>query len=93
MMKWKEVEIGNSGIKIADGNYSAKYPRSDEFETKGIPFIRANNFKNKTISDEALYYITPEKHRELKKGHLLPNDVLITTRGNIGSVAIVPERQ
>ena len=91
-MSYEEVEIGNSGLKIADGNYSAKYPNSSEFIADGIPFIRANNFKNKTIVDDALYFISPEKHSELKKGHLLPNDVLITTRGNIGEVALVPER-
>ncbi|MBK3517600.1 restriction endonuclease subunit S [Carboxylicivirga marina] len=92
MSKWENVEIGSSGLKIADGNYSAKYPRSEEFIVEGVPFIRANNFKNKTIQDEDMYFISPEKHAELKKGHVLPNDVLITTRGNIGEVAIVPKR-
>jgi type I restriction enzyme S subunit len=86
------IEIGESNLKIADGNYSAKYPRSDEFVSSGIPFIRANNFYNKGIVDKDVYYLTPEKHAELKKGHLKPRDVLITTRGNIGQVAIVPNR-
>ena len=58
----------------------------------GIPFIRANNLKNGTVVDEDLYFITPEKHAILLKGHLKPNDVLITTRGNIGQVAIVPNK-
>ncbi|MGM0478668.1 MAG: restriction endonuclease subunit S [Bacteroidota bacterium] len=91
-MSVKLVEIGESNLKIADGNYSAKYPRSEEFVSEGIPFIRANNFDNKSIVDDELYYIKPEKHAELKKGHLKPRDVLITTRGNIGKVAIVPAR-
>lgn len=92
MKNWNLVEIGNSGLKIADGNYSAKYPNSREFMPDGVPFIRANNFKNKTIIDDELYFISPKKHSELKKGHLLPDDVLITTRGNIGQVALTPER-
>jgi type I restriction enzyme S subunit len=89
---WKIVNIGNSGLFIADGNYSAKYPSSKEFVSTGIPFIRANNFKNKTIVDNDLYFISPSKHAEITKGHLKSNDVLITTRGNIGELAIVPER-
>jgi type I restriction enzyme S subunit len=89
---WKIVTIGNSGLFIADGNYSAKYPSSKEFVSTGIPFIRANNFKNKTIVDDELYFISPSKHAEITKGHLKSNDVLITTRGNIGELAIVPER-
>lgn len=92
MKNWNLVEIGNSGLKIADGNYSAKYPNSSEFISEGVPFIRANNFKNKTIIDDELYFISSKKHSELKKGHLLPDDVLVTTRGNIGQVALTPER-
>jgi type I restriction enzyme S subunit len=88
----KIVEIGKSNIKIADGNYSAKYPRADEFIPNGIPFIRANNFENKSITDKDLHFISKEKHSELKKGHIKPRDVLITTRGNIGQVALVPQR-
>lgn len=92
MSKWKSVSIGNSGLFIADGNYSAKYPNSREFISSGVPFIRANNFKNKAIIDDELYFISPEKHSQITKGHLKINDVLITTRGNIGELAIVPKR-
>ena len=44
------------------------------------------------ITDDDMYYITPEKHSILLKGHVKSGDVLITTRGNIGQVAIVPDR-
>ena len=75
---------------ISDGNYSSKYPRSEEFVSEGIPFIRANNIANGTVIADEMYYISSEKHAELRKGHLKENDVLITTRGNIGQTAIVP---
>ena len=91
-MSFKLIEIGESTLKIADGNYSSKYPRSEDFVNEGIPFIRANNLTNKKVIDTDMYYITTKKHSELKKGHLKAKDVLITTRGNIGQVAIVPER-
>jgi len=85
-------KISDLPIYIADGNYSAKYPKSDEFISSGVPFIRANNFKNNTIVDDGLYYISQKKHSVLKKGHLKTGDVLITTRGNIGTIAIVPKK-
>ena len=44
------------------------------------------------ITDDEMYHITPEKHTVLLKGHVKAGDVLITTRGNIGQVAIVPDR-
>jgi type I restriction enzyme S subunit len=84
------VSIEDLDVMIADGNYSSKYPRSDEFISAGVPFIRANNIINNTVSSQDMYFISKQKHKELSKGHLLENDVLITTRGNIGQVATVP---
>ena len=87
-----EKTIKELGIYISDGNYSSKYPRSEEFVEEGIPFIRGNNMVDGDIMDDEMYHITPEKHSILLKGHVKTGDVLITTRGNIGQVAIVPDR-
>lgn len=54
--EWKE--IGELDIHISDGNYSSKYPKSSEFIEEGIPFIRANNLVNKTITGDDMYYIS-----------------------------------
>ena len=88
-MEW--IKIEDLDIYISDGNYSSKYPRSSEFVSSGIPFIRANNFLNKTIAPKEMYFITPEKHQALLKGHVKTGDVLITTRGDLGKTALVPE--
>lgn len=88
-IQWLKIE--DLDIYISDGNYSSKYPRSSEFVNSGIPFIRANNFLNKTISPKEMYFITPEKHQALLKGHIKTDDVLITTRGDLGKTALVPE--
>jgi type I restriction enzyme, S subunit len=87
---WIEIKIVDLCKTISDGNYSSKYPHQSEFKKEGIPFIRANNFKNNTIIQKDLKFISKEKHSILKKGHLKTNDVLITTRGDIGNLAIVP---
>lgn len=34
-------------------------------------------------------FISVEKHNQLRKGHLKLNDVLVTTRGEIGKIALV----
>ena len=88
-MEW--IKIEDLDIYISDGNYSSKYPRSSEFVSSGIPFIRANNFLNKTIAPKEMYFITPEKHQALLKGYVKTGDVLITTRGDLGKTALVPE--
>jgi len=87
---WVIATIGELDIHIGDGNYASKYPSSDEFVEAGVPFIRANNLRNLTVVADDLRFISALKHHELQKGHLVEGDVLITTRGDIGNVAVVP---
>ena len=76
---------------VGDGNHSSKYPKSNEMVEQGVPFIRGTNMFNGTISAQGMKFITPEKHQELRKGHLEAYDVLIANRGEIGKIAQVPK--
>jgi type I restriction enzyme M protein len=89
--EWEKVKIGDICI-IGDGNHSSKYPRSDEMVDVGVPFIRGVNMIDGKIVDENLIFISPEKHQQLKKGHLKTGDILFSNRGEIGKVAYVDER-
>ncbi len=86
---WVETTIDNI-CQIGDGNHSGKYPRKDEIHESGIPFIRGVDFQNGTVVKNQLQYILPEKHEQLKKGHLEDGDILFANRGMIGKLAIVP---
>jgi type I restriction enzyme S subunit len=77
---------------ISDGNYSSKYPKASDFRLIGVPFIRANNVRDMDIVDDDMRFISSDQHKELQKGHLKKNDILITTRGDIGQIALVPDR-
>ena len=88
---WQFKELGNANLDISDGNYSSKYPKQNEFLSSGIPFIRGTDFNGTSISQSDMLYISPEKHSELKKGHTKRGDILITTRGEIGRIAFVPD--
>ena len=90
-ISYKKVNIKDV-CKIGDGNHSSKYPKKEEMVESGVPFIRSTNIVNGVLSDKDLVYLTEDKHKELKKGHLKTGDVLITNRGEIGKVAIVDER-
>jgi type I restriction enzyme S subunit len=89
---WDVKTIKELSLDISDGNYSSKYPRSDEFKPVGVPFIRGNNLHNMTVIDDDLRFISHEKHHQLLKGHLKKGDILITTRGDIGQISFVPDR-
>lgn len=89
---WNVKTIDDMNLEISDGNYSNKYPKKSEFVDNGIPFIRGTDFIGTTISRTGLMFISEKKHSELKKGHLKENDILITTRGEIGRIAYVPKK-
>ncbi|MCP1216887.1 restriction endonuclease subunit S [Acetobacter orientalis] len=89
---WKSTTLGKMNLDISDGNYSSKYPCASDFVKVGIPFLRANNIQSGTVNDEDMRYISIQKHDELQKGHLKKEDILITTRGDIGQISITPER-
>jgi type I restriction enzyme, S subunit len=83
------ISIGSSSLFISDGNYSSKYPKKDEFLESGVPFISANNLRGGKIIWENMKFISPQQHQSLKKGHLKTGDVLLVTRGSLGTTAYV----
>ena len=88
---WVEKTVEELCV-IGDGNHSSKYPKKSEMVESGVPFIRGVNLVEGKISIDDLRYISEEKHKTLKKGHLKTGDVLFTNRGEIGKVAIVDDR-
>ena len=87
---WSVRSIRDLGFEISDGNYGELYPKSDEFVASGVPFIRANNMNGGTVSWSDMRFISPKQHAVLKSGHLRYRDILVTTRGDIGTVSLVP---
>jgi len=89
--KWEENKLGELDIFVSDGNYGEMYPKASEMINKGIPFIRANNISSLKIIWSDMKYISKELHEILKSGHLKTGDILLTTRGDIGTLAYVDE--
>lgn len=77
---------------IGDGNYSSKYPKSEEFLIEGIPFLSASDFTDKTIDYNNSKKISPELHCQLRKGHVQKGDLLIVVRGNgVGKTGFIDD--
>ena len=85
---WVEKRLDDVCV-IGDGNHSSNYPKKEEMVAEGVPFIRATNLVAGLISGDDMRFLSPEKHAQLKKGHLKTGDVLFTNRGEIGNTAIV----
>ena len=86
---WEEQTLGGIDIYISDGNYGEMYPKASEMKSEGVPFIRANNMTNNKVVWEDMKFISPDLHSILTSGHLKGEDILVTTRGDIGCVAYV----
>lgn len=84
--EWKVARLSEISSLI-DGDRSSKYPSPSEIVEKGILFLSTSNIKNNKLVLDDCKYITKEKFDSLNKGKLKNNDLIITLRGTIGSVA------
>ena len=85
---WKKVTFDEVSEKITDGEH-ATVPRVD----KGYVFLNARNIlKRGEIDLTGVTFISEENHNRIyKRCNPEPGDVLLTTTGTIGNVAIVPK--
>lgn len=86
---WSRSSLDDMGTTISDGNYGELYPRASQFSETGVPFIRANNLKEGSVIWKDMRFISADLHSVLLSGHLKTGDILVTTRGEIGSISLV----
>jgi type I restriction enzyme S subunit len=85
-----EVEICiDIGIEFIDGDRGENYPKSHEFLSEGYClFLSAKNVTSNGFKFADCQFITKEKDKVLRKGKLKLNDIVITTRGSVGHIAL-----
>ena len=85
---WKKATFDDVSVKITDGEH-ATVPRV----TEGYVFLNARNvLKNGKIDLTGVTYISEDNHNRIyKRCNPEPEDILLTTTGTIGNVAIVPD--
>jgi len=106
-IKFKETEIGmipeDWEIKIIDKiksktkNALAMGPfgsniKKEFFVENGVPIIRGNNLNSYRFLDQDFVYLTEEKADELKSSNCYPGDVIVTHRGTLGQVGLIPKK-
>jgi len=62
------------------------------FVKEGVPIIRGNNLTSYRFLDEDFVYLTEEKADDLKSSNCLPGDLVITHRGTLGQVGLIPKK-
>ena len=90
---WVEKKLGDTSIlKIIDGDRGNNYPSKEDFSDDGFClFLNTKNVRPDGFNFDTTMFITEEKDKVLRKGKLQRQDVILTTRGTIGNVAIFDE--
>jgi type I restriction enzyme, S subunit len=78
-------------LKIQDGNHGELHPIAAEYVDKGIPFLMANNVRGGKVDLTGCNFITIQRAERLRIGFATPKDILLTHKGTVGEVAIVPD--
>ena len=86
--KWQVARLKDLPITIIDGDRSARYPKRSEFLPEGIPFLNTTNIELGQLVLDDVNFVSPEKFSQIQKGRLQRLDIVMTTRGSIGKVAL-----
>jgi len=86
---WGYDSVAQIAKRIADGPFGSDL-KVEEYQPEGIPLLRVTNLKTGEI-DGDLVFISPEKHNQLKRSCVYPNDVVLTKAGSIGFAVVFPE--
>lgn len=85
---WRVVSLGELCSRMAMGPFGSDI-KTDNFVSAGVPVIRGGNLTDGFI-DEGFVYLSEEKADELRKANAYPGDIVITHRGTLGQVGLIP---
>lgn len=87
--KWRSNTLEKCMLEMKDGPMGFDLHARD-YVDNGIPLIRILNIKDLKVNKDNLKFISLEKHEELKKSQVEPEDIIISKTGKVGEVGIVP---
>jgi type I restriction enzyme S subunit len=94
MSKWPEFKIdelkASSKNAIAMGPFGSRI-KAENFVEAGVPIIKGGNLHGDFLREDKYSYLTDEKATELKTSNAFRRDIVITHRGTIGQVGIIPD--
>ena len=77
-------------LLVEDGNHGEYRPRPNEFQDRGVSFIRAADMSDGRVLFNSAQCINELARSRIRKGIGLPGDVLLSHKGTVGKVAYAP---
>lgn len=87
---WQRSTIGESANHVAMGPFGSDI-KTDNFVAEGVPVIRGGNLTDGFV-DEGFAYLTEAKADQLANANAFPGDLVITHRGTLGQVGLIPSK-
>lgn len=78
-------------FEVRDGDHNRLPDEEITDAENGIRYLRAQDLKEGTITNEAPVYITRRYYETVKRSHIKPNYLLFSIMASIGNSAIVPD--
>ncbi|MCU8072003.1 restriction endonuclease subunit S [Shewanella sp. SM32] len=86
----KFISFAESEIDFIDGDRGTNYPSKSELIANGYcVFLNTGNVKKTGFDFTRVEFIDEEKDKKLRKGKVRQGDIVLTTRGTVGNVALV----
>lgn len=82
--------IGYFGEPWSFGAYALTSQIEWADANSGVPFFKAESLDSPLVDESGLSFITSRTHRILPKSAVGPGDIIVSTSGTVGQVAIVP---
>lgn len=87
---WETRSLGDICLRVSMGPFGSDI-KTDNFVPVGVPVVRGGNLKDGFV-DDRFVYLSEEKATELKNANAFPGDLVITHRGTLGQVGIIPRK-
>lgn len=87
-MTWHATDFASAPFNIIDGDRGSNYPSQNDFSADGhCVFLSAASVTQNGFEFSSRQCISEQKDGVLRKGKLMRDDVVLTTRGTVGNVA------
>ena len=89
MSEWKFLTLKEAELEFIDGDRGVNYPKKSDLLPEGdCVFLNTGNVRQNSFDFSNLDFITKEKDNLLRNGKLQRDDIVLTTRGTVGNVAL-----
>lgn len=90
MSEWTSCKLADVALKFAMGPFGSNI-KAENFTESGVPVIRGTNLNSYKYVGGDFVFLTEDKAEQLRSSQCFPGDLVVTHRGTLGQVGLVPK--